>query len=120
MNKGILYRILACIFGLGVCLYSYVDKQNEVTRLRLEIPLIAKQIKDIREENTRLQYEIDQFENPQHLMELARNHEYSHLKHPFARDIVTVQEGLTLGAPSEDRSDIGQIRPKVTLAIGAK
>jgi len=120
MNKGVLTRILVCIFGFGICLYSYVDKQNEVTRLRLEIPYIANQIKDIRQENTRLQYEIDQFENPQHLMELARHSEYSNLKQPFVREIVTVQEGLALGVPSEDRADIGQSRPKVTLAIGAK
>ena len=60
-SRGILSRILVCITFFGVLLYSYVDRQNDVTRLRLEIPQMAKEIKDLREENTRLQYEIELF-----------------------------------------------------------
>ena len=44
----------------------------------------------------RLQYEIDLFESPQHLMELARRSEFSHLKHPTAREIVQLQEAVAL------------------------
>ena len=66
-SRGVLLRILLCIAVFGVLLYSYVDRQNDVTRLRLEIPQLAKEIKDLSEENTRLQYEIDLFESPQNL-----------------------------------------------------
>lgn len=100
-SRGILVRILACISISGVLLYSYVDRQNDVTRLRLEIPQLAKEIKDLREENTRLQYEIDLFESPQHLMQLASHSEFAHLKHPMVKDILTLDEGLALQISSD-------------------
>lgn len=118
-NKGLFLRILVCIGACGGFLYSYVDKQNAVTRCRLEIPVLAKQIKDMQEENTRLQYEIDIFESPEHLMELARHSEFSHLKHPMLKEIVTMQEGLALQVSSDEKEEKITARPKVKFAIGA-
>ena len=119
-NKGPLIRILICIGACGVFLYSYIDKQNAVTRRRLEIPVLAKEIKDLKEENTRLQYEIDLFESPEHLMELARHSEYSHLKHPMLKEIITMQEGLALQVSSDEKKEPAAARPKLKFAIGAK
>lgn len=119
-NKILLLRILICIGASGVFLYSYVDKQNHVTRRRLEIPVLAKKIKDLNEQNTRLQYEIDLFESPEHLMELARHSEFSHLKHPMLKEILTMQEGLALQVFSEEKKDTASVRPKLKFAIGAK
>lgn len=119
-NKGLLIRILVCIGACGVFLYSYVDKQNAVTRRRLEIPVLAKEIKDLKEENTHLQYEIELFESPEHLMELARHSEFSHLKHPMLKEIMTMQEGLALQVPSDEKKDLANARPKLKFAIGAK
>jgi hypothetical protein len=119
-NKGLLIRILICIGACGIFLYSYVDKQNAVTWRRLEIPVLAKEIKDLKEANTRLQYEIDLFESPEHLMELARHSEFSHLKHPMLKDIVTMQEGLALQISSEEKKDTSAALPKLKFAIGAK
>jgi hypothetical protein len=119
-NKGPLLRILACIGICGGFLYSYVDKQNAVTRRRLEIPVLADQIKDLQEENTRLQYQIDLFESPEHLMELSRHSEFSHLKHPMLKEVLTMQEGLALQVSSDEKEEKVAVRPKVKFAIGAK
>lgn len=104
-----------CIGVCGVLLYSYVDKQNAVTRRRLDIPVLAKEIKDLKEENTRLQYEIDLFESPERLMELARHSEYAHLKQPMLKEIITLQEGLALQAASDEKEE-KVTRSKVKLA----
>jgi len=119
-DKGPLVRILVCIGAFGISLYSYIDKQNAVTKRRLDIPVIAKEIKDLKETNTRLQYEIDLFESPEHLMELARHSEYSHLKQPLLKEIITMQEGLALEVSSEDKEEKTATRPKLKFAIGAK
>ena len=120
MNRGFLTRILVCIFVFGLCLYSYIDRQNALTRLRLEIPVVAKELKDLKEENTRLKYEIDLFESPEHLMQLASNSEFSHLKHPMSKEIVTLSEGLALQSAPQEQGEIVPVKPKITLAIGAK
>ncbi len=112
----LLARVLICIFVFGFCLYSCIDKQNELTKLRMQIPDLVKEIRGIEEENTRLQYEIDQFENPQHLMQLARLGEFSHLKHPLVKEVITVPEGIALLLPVEKKVEIAPIKPKLTLA----
>lgn len=118
MNKGLLIRIVICIFSFGFLLYSYIDKQNNLTELRILIPGLVKEIKTIREENTRLQYEIDQFENPGHLMELARHSQFSHLKHPFIKDVLTVNEGIAIQDKVEEPiEELAQVKPKFSLAV---
>lgn len=119
-NKGVLFRLLVCIAAFGFCLYSYIDKQNAVTRLRLEIPVLSKQIKDIRECNTRLQYEIDLFESPENLMQLARSSEFAHLKHPMFKEILTMEQGLALNVVSDEKETAPSKLPKVKLVVGAK
>jgi len=91
-QSALLVRLLACIFILGIFLFFYVDKKIEFMGLRLHIPVLVKEIRCIQEENTRLQYEIDRFENPSHLMELARKPEFSHLHHPLVEDIWVIDE----------------------------
>lgn len=93
MNIGILFRLLTCLGFLGGFLYKTIDRQNEITQMRFALPLLAKEIDEIKEENTRLHYQIESFENPIHLMQLTRLGEFSHLRHPVAREILTVNEG---------------------------
>lgn len=83
-------RLLTCIVVAGVTLYAYIDKQNELTELRLEIPVIAKELKRLQEDNIKLNYEIEQFESPIHLMELARKPEFGHLKYPYVKEIIII------------------------------
>lgn len=92
MNKGVLFRLFLAILTLGIFLYAYINKQNAITELRLSIPAMAKELEVAKQENTRLQFEIDQFENPLHLMELARRPEFRHLKHPLLKEIVTLNK----------------------------
>jgi hypothetical protein len=89
-------RIFACIFAAGLTLFGYIEKQNELTELRLAIPSLAKEVKSLQEENIRLTYEIEHFESPIHLMELMRKPEFSHLKYPFLPDEIFLPQGLPL------------------------
>ncbi len=120
MERSILVRLLICIGSLGLCLYSYIDKQNEVTRRRLEIPLVAKENKELRQANTCLQYEIDLFESPEHLMELSARSEFAYLKQPLLKEILVLQEADSL----RDSSEISELKvaasPRLRLAMGAK
>ena len=90
MNMAFLLRFFVCIAICGISLYAYVDKHNALTRKRMQLPISTKELALVEEENVRLQFAIEKFENPLHLMELARKPEFSHLKHPFVKDIICV------------------------------
>ena len=83
-----------CVAVFGCCLFSYLDKQNQVTKMKMQLPELEKKIALVREETRRLRYEIDQFENPSHLIELSHRPEFGHLKHPLLREILTVPEAM--------------------------
>lgn len=85
-------RLLICIFAAGLTLYKYIDKLNELTELRLSIPLLSKEVKDIQERNLELEYAIEQFKSPSHLMELARQPEFGYLKYPMLSDVIVLPE----------------------------
>jgi hypothetical protein len=88
-----LVRLCVCIFIVGMSLYAYVNKHNMLTEVQMRLPVLAKELALSDEENVRLQFAIEKFENPLHLMELARKPEYSHLKHPYTRDIIYLHLG---------------------------
>lgn len=90
MNMGIFIRVCMCILTMGIFLYAFINKQNHITELRLQIPVAARELQVIQQENVRFQFEIDRFENPAHLMELARRPQFSHLKHPLVNEIITI------------------------------
>lgn len=91
---SLLLRLGFCLSVFGLCLYSYLDTQNQLTHLKICLPDVEKEMKLIQEENRRLAYEIDQFESPAHLIELAHYPEYAHLKHPLIKEILTVPEAF--------------------------
>lgn len=88
-----LSQVFLCILIAGFTIYAYIDKQNALTELRLAIPAMSKEVKQIQEENIRLQYDINQFESPIHLMQLARKPEFGHLKYPYLNDEIILSEG---------------------------
>ena len=92
--SNVLLKLGFCLGVSGLCLYSYLDMQNQVTKLKIELPEVEKEIHLIQEENRRLAYQIEQFESPAHLLELAYRPEYAHLKHPLLKEILTVPEVL--------------------------
>lgn len=87
MKKIFFVQLLVCAFSCGGVLYAYVKQQNDVVKVRIELPRLSREVRLLEEQNSRLRYEIERFENPKHLMELAKRPEYSHLKHPLADDI---------------------------------
>ncbi|MBS0654771.1 MAG: hypothetical protein JSR46_03255 [Verrucomicrobia bacterium] len=86
-----LVRLFLSVLIVGTALYSYVDKHNRLTEMRIRLPLLAKELQAIEEENVRLAFCVEQFENPLHLMEIARKPQYAHLKHPLTTDIITIE-----------------------------
>ena len=92
--KSLLFRLGCCIAVFAFCLYSYLEAQNRLTQLKIRIPEVDREIRLIREENRRLSYEVDEFLSPAHLIELAHRPEFSHLKHPLLKDVLTVPEAL--------------------------
>lgn len=89
---GLMIRLLICLCFTGLLLYKYIDNLNELTELQLRIPALLKEVKDINEKNLELQYEIERFESPIHLMELARKPEFGYLKHPSIDKIIVLPE----------------------------
>lgn len=95
-------RVFICIFSVGLTLFAYIEKQNELTELRLAIPNIIKEVKNLQEENIRLTFEVEYFESPIHLMELMRKPEFSHLKYPFLQDQIFLFPGQPLTKSKND------------------
>ena len=91
-------RLLICISFAGLALYKYIDKLNELTELRLTLPVLAREVKEMDEKNLELKYAIDTFESPLHLIELARKPEFGHLKYPSLNEIIQLPE-TTLACP---------------------
>lgn len=94
--KGLLIRLGVCLGVFALCLVSYLDGQNRVTELKIQLPKREKEIAIIREESRRLAYEIERFESPSHLIELAHRPEFRHLKHPLLKEILTVPEAFAI------------------------
>lgn len=90
MSKGLLIRLLICVFILGGFLYTYIDRQNDLTELKMEIPKLAKSLKQLEEENAHLSLEIERLESPDRLIKLLRQKEYSHLRYPYVDEIFKV------------------------------
>lgn len=88
-----LSQIFLCIFTAALTLYACIENQNALTELQLTIPAISKEVQSINEDNIRMQYEIDQFESPVHLVELLRQPEFGHLKYPSLNAVITLPEG---------------------------
>ena len=91
MNRGLLFRLLICIFVLGGYLYTYIDKQNDLTELKIAIPALSKQLRELEEKNDQLHVEIERLENPSRLIGLLREKEYSHLHYPYMNEVVVLE-----------------------------
>ena len=106
MPRGLLLRLGFCLSVLSLCLYSYLNRQNELTHLKIRLPQLEKEIRLVSEENCRLQYEIDRIESPSRLIELAHRPEFSNLKHPMMKEVLTMREGIALKSDAESTSGL--------------
>ena len=87
MKKPLLLQIFLCAIFLGSTLYAYVKQQNDLTKIKIVLPKLMKEVQNICEENLGLRYQIECFENPKHLMEMAKRSEFSHLRYPVTDEI---------------------------------
>ncbi len=90
--RSVLLRVLFCVFMAGATLYAFIERQNRMTKMRLEIPILEKEVRMFKEESRRLKYEIEMFENPVHLIELLQKPEFGHLKHPHIDEVTIIDE----------------------------
>lgn len=89
-------KLLICLISFGLTLYALVDKQNELTEIRLAVPQLSKEVKAIHEQNVRLEYALDCAENPVRLLEMARKPEFGHLKYPIDSEVLILRQGAPL------------------------
>ncbi len=119
-KKGFMVQVSLGLVTLGACLFSYLEKQNELTELRIYVPKLVKEIKLIQEDNIRLKYQIQKFESPENLMQLATDSKFSHLKYPLSKEVLVLQEGSQLEFASDKKTEYFSSKVKHTLAVGAK
>jgi hypothetical protein len=91
--NALLTRLLVCISLFCGTLFFYLDRHNRVTQLQLELPNLQAELQAIEEKNARYSYEIECFENPARLMELLRQPEFRHLKHPPLNEVLILRRG---------------------------
>ena len=86
-----LLRLLICTLFAGSLLYTYIDKLNSLTELKMEIPDLAYQVKKLEEEIDEISFEIERFETPAHLVQLLSEKEWSHLRYPTKDEVVVIE-----------------------------
>lgn len=119
MKKGLFIRLVLCITFLGGCLYSYLNLQNSITQLRINIPQLASEVRRIEEENTHFQYEIEKFESPANLLEIAKKNSFSHLRFPVDSAVVTLKQAKPLGETEALTGQTIRQKPKIHFATSA-
>ncbi len=101
--KEMIIQSICSMVCVGSYFLSYIDKQNQLTYLRMQIPQVEQEIIELKEEIAELKYDIDQFESPSNLLDIAQLPEFSHLQYPFMQDILSLQEGLAMHTDHSDR-----------------
>ena len=84
-------RILCCIVAIGFSLYGIIDHQNRITKLRMEVPKLSKEVKALDEKERALRYELERFEDPSHLLRLAKQPEFGHLRYPQTDEVLILE-----------------------------
>ncbi len=75
-------RLAICIALLGTFLIAHVERQNELTRLRLQIPQIHARSCRLKESAMQLQSRVIKSQSPRHLLTLLKRKEFQHLHFP--------------------------------------
>jgi hypothetical protein len=117
MKKIFFVQVLTCALSCAGALYSYVRQQNDLTKIRIELPRLSREVRFLEEHNSRLKYEIERFENPKHLMQLAKRPEFSHLRYPLTNEIFVFHTKEQELSPEPFKEDF---EPKVrSIFIGS-
>ena len=91
MNRVWFYRIITGLAGFAAFLYAYVVHHNRVLQLQMEIPKLAKEVREIEQDNIRLRFQIQQFEDPSNLMKTLALREYVHLEYAASSDVYNLR-----------------------------
>lgn len=83
------WQWLICLSAVGFLLYRDIDSLNALTQLRLSIPLLQEELREIQERNVALQYAIIQSEHPLHLIEQWERPPFRHLRYPLANEVIS-------------------------------
>lgn len=119
MNKGVLLRLILCVSVFALYLYQIIQKQNTLNYVSLKIPKLAKEVKSLEEENLKLQFEIEKFESPENLMRLVRSEQFTHLKIPILKEVLSLKEGIALNIDEDPLQDVAKPRRvSPVLAVG--
>jgi len=101
-----------------LCLYSYLRKQNQLATLSLEIPKRNAELRLLKEKNLHLHFSLEQKENPAYLLKLLRESEFSHLKHPTQKDVLSSDMMIALQTPKRKKKQ--EKRDGTLFVVGAK
>jgi len=89
MNPFLRFLLFLSIATCGLALY--IKKQNQLTKVRIEIRQIEKKLQRQKAHNEHLSYEEERLEDPHSLMQKARDPLYSHLKYSNSDEVIIVQ-----------------------------
>lgn len=115
MARNIITRLMICLTVLGFSIYSYIDKQNQCTQLKMRLPKLAKELDTLRQMNAAYQYQIECFENPQTLLALSQQKEYAHLKYPLKGETLTLK-AVAFQLPQIESHKISKPDPLIIAA----
>ena len=79
-----LIRLLICLLGIGLSLYMTVVSDNHLTQLRMQIPKMTQEVRELEETNEMLAFSLASALQPHHLFTLASSPSFSHLQPSYA------------------------------------
>lgn len=93
--KRYIFPTFCSVMVFSLCLYSYLDAQNSLTEKKMEVAVLHRELQQMQGEVQRLSFQIEAWESPSHLLELAKAPEYRHLRHPALEDVLSVPQLYT-------------------------
>lgn len=72
--------LISSFLFLALLSYSVIEKRNRNTQLRLEIPRLKNSHERLVELREEIELEIEQFESPEHLVDIWLKERFAHLK----------------------------------------
>lgn len=89
--RAIFARLGICICLFGAFLMRHVQRQNDLTRVRLEIPQIAMQARALEERSLQLKEEVGKLQTPKVLLDQLDRGEFAHLMAPLPQQIWIIE-----------------------------
>lgn len=81
-------RLICIVCFFALLLFLYIQEHHEILSLRMHIPQLEKEIRELNEENLRLEFSLQQFFNPHHLLQLAQDPAYGHLHFVSEEEVI--------------------------------